>query len=232
MKTLYSRTGPFTERPYYEVKDIETICADELRAVGLYPSKPEPVRIDRFIEKRFGVTARYEDLPEGVLGYTKFGAKGVEAIVVARSLSEEGTQPAERRISATLAHEGGHGLLHAHLFALGTKPKSLFDDADQDMPQILCRSVTGEGPAKNLYSGRWWEFQANQAIGALLLPGDLVEQALAPYFVNQGSLGVKTLDFSRREEAVMALSEIFDVNPVVARIRVDQMYGEEHQLGL
>ena len=30
----------------------------------------------------------------------------------------------------------------------------------------------------NRYDGRWWEFQANQAMGAALLPRKLVEVAL------------------------------------------------------
>src|SRR5207247_1854843 len=105
MKTYRTTTGPFVERPYYSDEEIETICMDELRAVGLYPARPGPVRIDRFIEKRFEVTPRYEALRGNILGFTAFGGKGVQDIVVAKALDDEGSQPAERRIRATLAHE-------------------------------------------------------------------------------------------------------------------------------
>src|SRR5260221_12434173 len=120
MKTVRSKAGPFISRPHFKLTEIEEICATELKAVDLYPSIPEPVRIDRFIEKRFKISHEYEDLPNGVLGFTKFGRRGVEAIVVARALDGDNSgKPAERRLRTTLAHEAGHGLLHTYLFALG-----------------------------------------------------------------------------------------------------------------
>ena len=114
MKTFKSPSGPFVEQPYYTANDVEAICSDELLKLGFYPSDPSPVRIDRFIEKRFDLQPTYEDLPNGLLGFTRFGTKGVEEIVITTALDEEGTRPAERRLRTTLAHEGGHGLLHAH----------------------------------------------------------------------------------------------------------------------
>ena len=232
MRTLRRNAGPFAERPYYELEDIEGICTDELQSVHLYPTSPERIRIDRFLEKRFGITPRYEDLPENVLGYTQFGPKGVEAIVVARSLSEDGSKTAERRISSTLAHEAGHALLHAHLFLFEAKPKSLFGDTAHDKPQILCRDVAWVSPTKHTYAGQWWEFQANQTIGALLLPRRLLDQALTPYLVTQGSLDVRTIDPSCRDEAVAKLAEIFEVNPIVVEIRLQQRCTQGNQLGL
>src|SRR5690242_15903667 len=106
MKTFRSRTGPFTEQPFYKQEEIENICSQELRKYNLYPSDPSPIRIDRFIEKRFGVQPAYEDLPTGLLGFTRFGRNGVEEIVVSKALDDEGTERAERRLRATLAHEG------------------------------------------------------------------------------------------------------------------------------
>src|ERR1035437_511747 len=172
MKTYRSKSGPFPEQPFYKLSDIESICVDELQKVDLFPSTPSPIRIDRFIEKRFKIKPTYDALPDGLLGFTRFGKMGVEEIVVSQSLDDEGTKPAERRLRTTLAHEGGHGLLHAHLFVLDTSPNSLFDgQLAPDAPKILCREggVSGisEGaPRRPPY--QWWEFQANQAMGALL----------------------------------------------------------------
>jgi hypothetical protein len=92
---------------------------------------------------------------------------------VSKALDEEGSKPAERRLRTTLAHEGGHGLLHAHLFVLGAKPASLFGDAiASDASKILCREdgIPAGATNESKYGGRWWEFQANQAMSALLLP--------------------------------------------------------------
>ena len=190
MKTIRTRSGSFTERPHFKLREIEEVCTSELQKAGLYPSAPEAIRIDRFIEKRFNVTPRYEALPDGVLGFTRFGKGIVTEIVVSRALDEGGTKVAERRLRSTLAHEAGHGLLHAYLFALGEKPKSLFDDHDHT-PRILCREVTDGAASKPRYNGHWSEYQANRAIGGLLMPRTLVERALDEFCVETGSLGAR-----------------------------------------
>jgi len=238
MKTYRATSGPFTEAVYYEPKDIEQICLDELRANGLLPDSPQPIRIERFLEKKFSVTPVYEDLPEGILGFTRFSSKGVEQIVISRSLSEEGTKVAERRLSTTMAHEAGHGLLHAHLFALQGVTSSLFShDVDMTARKILCRGelvLGGRTPADRRYDGRWWEVQANRAIGALLLPRPLVHGALDSVLSARGSFGSRVLEAARRQEAALLLAEVFDVNPTVAKIRLQDLYpeGNEAQLTL
>jgi hypothetical protein len=236
MRTFRSKTGPFAEQPFYEPAEIESICTDELAKMDLYPSEPKPVRIDRFIEKRFKVQPSYEDLPRGILGFTKFGPKGVEEVVVAKAPDENGTKPAERRLRTTLAHEAGHGLLHAHLFVADANLGSLFGgELDADATKILCRDgeVSGVGnTAGKKPPYRWWEFQANQTIGALLLPKALLEKALEGTLVTQGLLGVPRLPAGRREQAIRLLADIFDVNPVVARIRLEALYPSTANLQL
>jgi hypothetical protein len=231
MKHIRSSRGPFTERPHFQLREIEEICTTELRRAGLYPAAPEAIRIDRFIEKRFNVRPRYESLPEGVLGFTLFGKRGVEDIIVAKSLDDAGTKAAERRLRSTFAHEAGHGLLHAHLFCLGEKPKSLFDGGDM-APKILCREVLEAFQPRAGYSGKWWEFQANRAIGGLLLPRPLVIQALESFCMEAGKLGGRVLKPDKRETALHELSTTFEVNPAVARIRLEEVFPakSEHQL--
>lgn len=224
MKTFRSRSGPFTEQPHFELGEIDRICADELRKAALYPSSPQAIRIDRFIEKRFRVVPQYEDLPEGILGFTRFTHTGVEAIVIATVLDAETSKVSDRRVRTTLAHEAGHGLLHAYLFALDQKSFRLFDADSHADHKILCRDVQGEERKSRVYDGRWWEFQANRAIGGLLCPLTLVQEALKPFLVASGSLGAMTLDEKRRESAVCMLADIFDVNPIVAKIRINDLH--------
>jgi hypothetical protein len=227
MKTFRAKSGPFAEQPFFKPEEIEAICMEELQKLGLYPSDPSPIRIDRFLEKRF-VRPTYEDLPNGLLGFTRFGAKGVEEIVITKALDEEGTQPAERRLRATLAHEGGHGLLHAHLFAEGTKPDTLFGDGlASDAPKILCREggVDGFESTGRKPPYRWWEFQANQAMSVLLLPKMLVEKALVGILTFEGVFGIPSLPTVRRDWAIRHLADTFHVNPIVARIRLEALYS-------
>lgn len=224
MKGLRTTTGPFDERPYFKLSEIETICLDELISCSLLPEHPEPVRIERFIERRFGVTPQYADLPDGLLGFTRFTENGVDAIFITRSLDEEGTKIAERRLRTTLAHESGHGLLHAHLFSLGSASAKLFDDEHANSSRIMCREIPSVSARRRTYDGKWWEFQANQAMGALLLPRSLVLEAMRPHMIATGSLGQFVPDEDRRERAVRELAEVFEVNPVVAGIRVAELF--------
>lgn len=224
MRVFKSKRGPFVERPYYSDAEIERTCSEELRAVGLYPPNPEPVRIDRFIEKRFGVTIAYDDLGPGILGYTQFGKSGVRSVVVSRSLDEEGSPTAERRVRTTLAHEGGHGLFHAHLFLL-TGQCGLFPEGAAQQPRVLCRDQQADRGGG--YTGQWWEYQANRAIGALLLPKALALRIIAEFMTSSGGLGIPALRPSSRRSAIRRLAEVFDVNPVVAELRLDELVPQD-----
>lgn len=221
------RSGPSSKQPYFTPSQIDQICCDELRKEGLFPSAPEAIRIDRFIEKRFRVSPQYEDLPAGVLGFTRFGKTGVKAVVISAALDAEGGNVAERRVRTTLAHEAGHGLLHAHLFALDEIPLHLFDKDSRSGDQILCRDVHGDEKKAHRYDGRWWEVQANRAMSGLLCPRPLVQEAMKPFLSPAGLLGVEILAENRREDSVRALADIFDVNPAVTRIRINELFPPE-----
>ena len=227
MKTLRATTGPFHERPFFSDEEIEQTCINELRKFGLFPTSPEPIRIDRFIEKRFGFAPSYEPMGKGILGYSEFGESGVVKIIISRELDESDTLVDQRRLRTTMAHETGHCLLHSHLFALTASNESLFgQNSDVQGSKILCRDevVSGSADKGSRYNGRWWEFQANQVMGAILLPKPLVLQSLVPYLISEGKLGAKTIASARREEAARQLADIFDVNPAVVRIRLNVLY--------
>ncbi len=234
MRTYRAQKGPFQERPFYKQEEVESLCQEELAKHNLLPASPEPIRIERFIEKRFKVTPVYEELPSGVLGFTRFNTNGVEAIVISRSLSEEESRIAERRITTTLAHEAGHGLLHAHLFVVGSQPGQLFgDEYDPKAPKILCRDEPTDSAQGPKYNGKWWEFQANLVIGALLLPKILVVKSLeGTVLKSTGSFGLPQLKSQDRGRAVKVLSDTFNVNPVVAKIRLDQLLPENESAQL
>jgi hypothetical protein len=227
MKTYRRSAGPVREQPYFSASEVERICSDELSACGLYPSSPQPIRIDRFVEKRFKVTYEPEELSENVLGYTRFGPKGVQAIFVSRVLLDDPATPAKRRVTTTLAHEAGHGLLHAHLFVLeADRNLGLFgQDPDVSQTKILCRDP--DARSRGGYDGRWWELQANMAMAALVLPKGLVLMCLKPCFEARGSLGTLVLPELSRAEAIRLVSETFDVNPIVAKLRLARLCPEE-----
>jgi hypothetical protein len=141
----------------------------------------------------------------------------VEAILVSRSLEEQNTAPARRRVRSTVAHEAGHGLLHGSLFI--DSP-----DLAENRRRILCRSEDILGETQRSYRGRWWEFQANQAIGSLLLPRLLMNTFLDQSGIELDSSGNRTLSPVQRESLAKKAAVIFDVNPIVVRIRLDSLF--------
>ncbi|MDB5388771.1 MAG: hypothetical protein JWM11_4417 [Planctomycetaceae bacterium] len=226
MRTRKPLSGPFSELPFYTQNEIEHLCVDELAKVNLLPDQPAPVRIDRFIEKRFGRPHQYADLPSGILGLTQFGPKGVQNIVLSEALESDTSKPNERRLRTTLAHEAGHGLLHAHLFVL-SQNKPLFGDwSDNNKPKVLCRGEVTELAAKAKTEP--WEYQANMVMGAILMPKRLTLVAIEPFLTANGGLGVTRLETGNRQRAIQALAEVFDVNPIVVRIRLSQLIPSEN----
>lgn len=235
MKPQVGSGTRFSRRPYFTDAEIERTATEALDAVQLLPGSPQPVRIERFVEKRFGPCVRYDTLDHGLLGITVFGPNGVEEIIISRALSEESSAVSERRINTTLAHEAGHGLLHAQLFTPEIFSPSLFDaPADVTPIRILCREHDAVSLRQPRYDGRWWEFQANRMMGALLLPLSLVRSCLGGTLVREGAFGQEFLPESARHEATRLLANVFDVNRIVARIRIQTLYPQtfDNQLTL
>jgi hypothetical protein len=203
------------------------MCFDALRLNDLLPEKPENIRIDRLVEKHFNIGIVYEPIGGGVLGFTAFGETGVVSVHIDES-GETGVV-AERRIRSTLAHEAGHGLMHAHLFCTEFNHQGLFgNDSDVSKEKVLCREP------RSGYGGQWWELQANMAIGALLMPRELLFEALEPFLELQGLLQLPVLRANNRNEAINAMCEVFEVNTPVAKYRIDRFFKEsnENQLTL
>ena len=134
---------------------------------------------------------------------------------------------ARRRVRSTVAHEAGHGLLHGPLFAETNSP-DLRNGADgKNRRLILCRSEDILVDTQRSYAGRWWEFQVNQAMGSLLLPSPLMHTFLDRFGINPASFGSGTLTPPQRESLAKEAAVIFDVNPVVVRIRLDSLFPQK-----
>lgn len=230
MKEFRARDGPYPVRLTYETSEIDAICEDALRKSGRLPTEPKPIEIDRFLEKFFEVRVVYDDLGEGAIGCTVFNRKGrVTGFLISTSIEADGTKSGRRRARATLAHEGGHGLLHPRLFMEDASTGSLFEGTRDESPRILCRDRdVGPVGAKATYSGRWWEWQANRAIGGLLLPRKLVTIAISG-MLNREKI-VHVLSDDKRNEAEAFIAETFEVNPAVARIRLQEMFPVSRQI--
>ena len=222
------RTPKALQRPYYTDEQIDRMCSEALVQTGLLPQEPGKVRIDRFIEKRFNdVPIIYEPLASQVLGFSEFGPNGVEAIHIADRGGQR-TRVEDRRVNSTLAHEAGHCLMHAHLFLAEFEHGRVFaNDPDVSSQRVLCRDDNDRARSQRRYDGRWWELQANRAIGGLLMPKETFLQFMTPFLEKRGTFGVGVLPDNRRDEVIRAAADLFDVNPAVARIRTDSFFPME-----
>ena len=234
MKEFRTKDGPYPLRLLYETREIDDICLDALKQAKLLPSDPEPIKIDLFLTKYFDVQVLYEDMGEGIMGSTIFNSQGaVTGFMIARWIEEDGTATSERRVRSTLAHEGGHGLLHPKLF-IADQTVDLFSHSSgvHSPRNFLCRNsdISPGATETPKYDGRWWEWQANRAIGGLLLPRPNMRKLVASY-LEETAFGQR-LKESQRAKAEKEIAETFDVNPVVARIRLEEMFPREKQPSL
>lgn len=223
MKERVAPGSPFGRVLYYPKKEIDELCEAALDAAGCLPERPEPIEIETFIEIHFGAQVAYDDLGRGILGYTAFSRQGkVFAIGASRELFD-GSKAGARRARSTLAHEAGHGLLHSTLFGGLYEYHPLFEgNYDATTQRTICRDRDLEDPSGG-YSGRWWEWQANYAIGGFLVPRRLFAAAVEPFTVTSGGLSVRVLRQDSRERAARSLADTFDVNPAVTRIRLSEL---------
>jgi hypothetical protein len=233
MNRFPARSGPFEDQLRFSPREIESMCVEALRAAELLPSSPEPIRIERFIEKYFACPVRYQDLGLGVMGCTVFRDTGAIEVVIISNRLDDGREVSDRRVNSTLAHEAGHCLMHAGLFIRTSEQHRLSingenrKNLDFERRRILCRDGDiGPVGQKRTYDGRWWEWQANRAIGEFLLPANLVREASAPFVKFAPVTRSESLLATRRVEAERELAKIFHVNPVVVRIRLHELFPE------
>lgn len=233
MRTSNRPSGPFREQLFFDLSEIDGVCADALRAAGYMPVTPGPVNIERFVEKHFACESGYEELPTDVMGFTAFNKKGKVVAVRVQSGLEDGTKTGEHRVRSTWAHEAGHGLLHAILFIEIPGSPTLFQCADSNVTEnkILCRNSDIKVVGAR-YDGRWWEWQANRCIGGLLLPKPLVTEALSSLLKSSVVTKSTSLPSASRKKAEDTIVEVFNVSATAARIRLEEMFpaGNSQQL--
>lgn len=230
MKSSASAPGPFCRRLYIPEADIERITREALASVHLLPDKPSPIRIERLIYLLFGFEEEYESLPQHIMGCAKFTRKGIGRIIINRELAEHEDPVSRVRIRSTLAHEVGHGIFHNQLFieklerdasmSFLDQGNGIFDSVSSE--GFMCRAEAGMSEVPKF---EWWEYQANLAMAAILLPKHLVIEAAREHLPHvlsaNGNFEVKV---SAAEREIAAL---FHVSRRMVSIRLDKWWSEQ-----
>jgi hypothetical protein len=212
--------GPFLRRFFIPEQKIEAIAKRSLEFLDLMPSSPGPVKIEKYCERRWKFTEDYRELETGVLGQAAFTENGVVEITVSSDLAEDTSRAGLVRSRSTLAHEIGHGELHAIAFAEKIRHdrvhKNIFDQCSEtDAIKIACRGRQIQGPR----SDEWWEIQANLFMVAVLLPKHLLRQVVEDWMPQKRDGSFRPPTYLLDEE----IAEIFEVSREMGRIAGDKM---------
>jgi hypothetical protein len=221
MKWVPDKTGRFGQRPHYQPEELDIDCEQVIAAFLMkkygriaFPIKTEDLTI--LIEQKARLDS-YADLSgegEGVEGVTEFVPGKRPLVKIATALNAANM---ENRLRTTLTHEFGHVHFHEFMFAVETRPRSLFDQ--EDLP-----ARTNKCKRDNMLSAPevdWMEWQAGYACGALLMPaGPLIETARrfrADNGVGYTDIVVES-DFGR--QLIGSVVAAFQVSRDAARVRL------------
>ena len=120
-----------------------------------------------------------------------------------------------------MAHEIGHGELHADAYAAkicyDRDQGGLFSQAPKnEIIKIACR----EGQIHSANSYEWWETQANRYMVAVLLPKHLLREAVENWILHKKNDPFRPITHTFEDE----IAVIFEVSKEMARIAGVAMY--------
>lgn len=196
-------------RIWYEDSEMEAMCDEALSGAG-WPREEngKAIDIDRVVSKHLAIEPVLVDLPEGILGQTKFKPGGAATIDISRTLADEAAESRRgsvHRYRTTLAHEVAHVLFHSCLFI--DQGPDLFSGGESQ-PVSLCR---GNSVARFAPNMDWREIQANRGMANLLMPrGELVKE-------------LRTMGSVPREEIIKHISKTYLVSEEAAKYRLEKL---------
>ncbi len=169
-----------TASGYLPAPKIERAASELLRgyATQFGVTIAAPIPVEEIVESHLGLDLQLDDLLVRSGDANRLGeiCIGARRITIEESLDPTLYPEREGRYRFTVAHEGGHWVLHRHLIASAEQSLLM---ADQTAPTLICRAGRSRDPK---------EWQANQFAAFLLMPRDLVYAAwrdlygaLAPY---------------------------------------------------
>ena len=222
--------GPFCRRLYLHENHIERISREALASVELLPETPgrsassvssTSPSVSRKSMKRCRPTSWVAPSSPG---------NGLRRIIVNRDLAEQDDPVSRLRVRSTLAHEAGHGIFHNQLFIeklerdamtrLLDDGEGLFDSVSAE--GFMCRAEAGMTEVPKF---EWWEYQANLAMAALLLPHHLVVEAARGHLpkVLSGTGAFET----RVAAAEREIASLFAVSRKMVSIRLGKWWHDQ-----
>jgi Zn-dependent peptidase ImmA (M78 family) len=210
-------TGRFSERPFYQQREIEEKALSALRATlgGANADLTWPLSdaaLVRFVEFRTDRFDPYADLKHvgiDIDGYTLFSRDGKPSVLINEDLGDERYR---YRWRMTLGHELGHVVLHQELYE---RKSGQLDLIEAPLVPVYCEK-------SHIIRGTdWCEWQASYFGGALLMPSDVVTARLTaedPKLLNAVEDGTVL-----GNRVILKVAKMFEVSRDAARVRLAQL---------
>ena len=213
MKLVRDTTGRFRERPHYELDELEEECERTVfsfleeqygQVLVPIPTNALVVLIEQYTED-VDLFADLSGEGANVQGVTEFFSSSKPQVRIARELSKQFWRA--HRLRTTLAHEYGHVLLHAPLWAAKAAPSG---------PHRCLRQTLL--PSNTLTD--WMEWQAGYVSGAILMPRSRVKLLVEAFLNDAGVKLPLDLESENASELKQRMSVAFDVSHEAAAVRL------------
>jgi Zn-dependent peptidase ImmA (M78 family) len=218
-------TGRFNRRPHYDALWIDEYCesiiTDYVSGIGSDLGWPISTNtLTTMIEKDVDELDLYTNMKEhglnsSVDGFTEYKFTGKPSVFINEKLSSK--PYFEHRLRTTLMHEYGHVLLHSPLFRPDSPCKLLKLPEQWERPTPLTLSQRAS-------SKDWMEWQANYAMGALLMPRTAVNELAGWYARKYGFAPPFARKTGHARDLVQSTCKQFLVSEEAALIRLKQMF--------
>jgi hypothetical protein len=235
MKYVNLPSGPFRKWVFFKSEEIEQAAAGDLASLKLMPPTPREVDVDSLCQLLYQFSPRYTRTGDGILGCIHFNTRAPAGIDLNEALGELDSATNEHRRRSTLAHEIGHGQLHAGLFTELMQAKKAGHGTEQVRDPaaagdaFLCREQDVRDGESAGFSGpstwhRMAEWQANRYMAAVLAPARLVRLAVTELLDNPPEYVRIELDPMHRDELAPQVAKTFNISRQLAAIRLDELF--------
>lgn len=229
MKEYRSSHGE--RRLWFEENEIDHIMENEMRKARMFPSSVDPAfDVEAFLENYLKVKLDiYAPLDGDELGATYFARGRRPSVMVSKDLTrraeaDDAAVGIVGRWRATLAHEAAHVILHRNLYEQPPEQRAFrfYDDDGVDPTLMRCleRNITFR-----IATYDWREYQANQGMAALLMPGSLFSEVtqniVGADYAEDLPFQIPSTDSRDFWGLLRELSCRFEVSQEAARIRLE-----------
>lgn len=208
---------PRLKRVFFPEQELIKRPAQLLQKHGFLPKEPGPVDIERFAEEICDFSYS-TTLPEDLDGVTRFSLIGLPAVAVADRLAQDCA--ARPYLHFTIAHECGHVAFHNECFRLAYQEAQKNQQPYLLADSFACRNISHGGYC-------WYEWQANRAAAAFLMPYMHVIQVFSAMLSRLPGIQYSSIPELMRFLPTMFACELqatFQVSSAMASIEAEQFF--------